>query len=243
MLLLMRIPGLILDNSYVVNVHPDVSSLSRIYLDLLEAYDWRTVTVLYQDNNSLKKLKQIFHKTARMTEKFRLVVKQLRPNSNGYRDVLRETYQSKSKLIILDCEREILPSVLKQAQQIGLISAGYSFLLTSIDSHTLNMEELKHGGTNFSWVELVDSSREEVRAVAGMLGVTTLDSTMALLYDAVVTFSLALTQLQAVQRLSETPLDCSGEFSWSWGNSLTNYMKVGLWSLDIRLGSPQLLIV
>ena len=85
---------------------------------------------------------------------------------------------------------------------------------------------MQHGGTNFSWVELVDRSREEVRAVADLLGLTTLDSTMALLYDAVVTFSLALTRLQAVQLLSQTRLDCSGQLSWSWGNSLTNYMKV-----------------
>ena len=78
-----------------------------------------------------------------MTEKFRLVVKQLRANSNGYRDVLRETYNSKSKLILLDCERDVLPDVLKQSQQVGLISDGYSFLLTSLDSHTLDMEEYK----------------------------------------------------------------------------------------------------
>ena len=103
----------------------------------------------------MKKLKQIFHKTARMTEKFRLVVKQLRPNANGYRDVLRETYQSKSKLILLDCEREILPLVLKQAQQIGLISAGYSFLLTSMDSHTLNMEELKVRARPGGWSMII----------------------------------------------------------------------------------------
>ena len=73
---------------------------------------------------------------------------------------------------------------------------------------------------------MVDSSRTEVRGVAGQLGLRTLDTTMALLYDAVLTFSLALTQLQAVQFLSQTPLDCSGQLSWSWGNSLTNYMKV-----------------
>ena len=101
------------------------------------------MTILYQDNNSLIKLKRIFHKTAIMTEKFRLVVKQLRANSNGYRDVLRETYNSKSKLILLDCERDVLPDVLKQSQQVGLISDGYSFLLTSLDSHTLDMEEYK----------------------------------------------------------------------------------------------------
>ena len=62
--------------------------------------------------------------------------------------------------------------------------------------------------------------------MAGQLGLDTLDTTMALLYDAVVTFSLALTRLQAVQLLSQTRLDCSGQVSWSWGNSLTNYMKV-----------------
>ena len=101
------------------------------------------MTILYQDNNSLIKLKRIFHKTAFKSEKFRLVVKQLRANSNGYRDVLRETYESRSRLILLDCERDVLPDVLKQSQQVGLISDGFSFLLTSLDSQTLDMEELK----------------------------------------------------------------------------------------------------
>ena len=134
---------IISDQSYVVNIHPDVSVLSGIYLDLLDAFDWTKVTILYQDNNSLMKLKRIFHKTAIKSDKFRLVVKQLRANSNGYRDVLRETYESKSKLILLDCERDVLPDVLKQSQQVGLISDGFSFLLTSLDSQTLDMEELK----------------------------------------------------------------------------------------------------
>ena len=57
---------------------------------------------------------------------------------------------------------------------------------------------LKHGGTNFSWVSLVDTTREEVRGVAGNLGLQRLDTTSALLYDGVITFSLALTQLQSV---------------------------------------------
>ena len=131
------------DKPYVVNLHPDVSALSEVFLDLLDAHDWAKVTILYQDNNSLMKLKRIFHKTAFKSEKFRLVVKQLRANSNGYRDVLRETYESRSRLILLDCERDVLPDVLKQSQQVGLISDGFSFLLTSLDSQTLDMEELK----------------------------------------------------------------------------------------------------
>ena len=83
----------------------------------------------------------------------------------------------------------------------------------------------QHAGTNFSWVGLVDSEREEVRGVAGVLGKAKLDSRSALLYDGVITFSLALSQLQSVQTVQQTALDCSGQYSWASGNSLTNYMK------------------
>ena len=71
----------------------------------------------------------------------------------------------------------------------------------------------------------MDSQREEVRGVAGVLGRARLDSRSALLYDGVITFSLALSQLQSVQTVQQTALDCSGQYSWASGNSLTNYMK------------------
>ena len=90
---------------------------------------------------------------------------------------------------------------------------------------------MQHGGTNFSWVSLVDPAREEVRGVARTLGLERLDTTSALLYDAVMTFSLALTQLQSIQTIYQTPLDCSGQQSWPWGNSLTNYMKESISSV------------
>ena len=48
----------------------------------------------------------------------RLVVKQLKYNDNGYRDVLNEIFFSESNLIILDCEKKILAEVLKQCQQV-----------------------------------------------------------------------------------------------------------------------------
>ena len=45
--------------------------------------------------------------------------------------------------IVLDCRNEVVIEVLKQAQQIGLVSEGYFFLITSLDAHTLNMDDLK----------------------------------------------------------------------------------------------------
>merc|ERR1711892_1085362 len=106
---------------YAINLPPDITTLGAAYLDLIEAYQWKYITILYQDNNSMMTLKQIFERTSSVgpMEDFRLVIKQLDHNENGYRDVL------------------------KQAQQVGLISQGYFFLLTSLDAHTVNLEDYK----------------------------------------------------------------------------------------------------
>ena len=130
---------------YAFNLHPDVSTLSKAYVDVLDAFHWKTVTILYQDNNSMMTLRELFAKTSKSNEEERLkiVVKQLSKNKNGYRDVLKEILMSESKLIVLDCEKKILSEVLKQCQQVGLINDEYYFLLTSLDAHTVPLDDFK----------------------------------------------------------------------------------------------------
>jgi len=227
---------------YAYNLHPDITTLGKAYLDVLEAYGWSTVTILYQDNNSMMTLKEIFGRTATgdaSQEDFRLVIKQLTLNENGYRDVLREIFMSESKLIVLDCEKKILEEVLKQCQQVGLISQGYYFLLTSLDAHTVNLENFKYGGTNFTAFRMVDVDKPVVQNVIYSIVESmvdkdvdeplpdgNLDTTTALIYDSVTAFAIALHELSSVQQVRQRPLDCSGENSWAHGNSLVNYMKM-----------------
>ena len=113
---------------------------------------------MLQDNDSFMTLKRILEKTATIgpMDKFRLVVKKLVRNENGYRDVLKEIFLSESNLIVLDCEKYILEEVLKQCQQVGLISQGYSFFLTSLDGHTVNLDDFKYGGTNITAFRMVN---------------------------------------------------------------------------------------
>ena len=152
---------------YAFNLHPDITTLSEAYLDLLEAYQWTTITILYQDNDSMMTLKAIFEKTFSVlpSESFRVVVRKLEKNENGFRDTLRETLLSESKLIMLDCEKYILEEVLKQCQQVGLVSQGFYFFLTSLDAHTVNLEDFKYGGTNISAFRMVDVDKPEVSNV------------------------------------------------------------------------------
>ena len=227
---------------YTFNLHPDITSLSSAYLDLLEAYRWTTITILYQDNDSMMTLKEIFRRTttAGPIGKMQVVVKRLVENENGYRDVLREIFQSESKLIVVDCEKQILLEVLRQCQQVGLVSAGYSFFLSSLDAHAVDLEDFKYGGTNFSAYRLIDTDRPEVSSIVfsivqGMINEDSgpngipdgsLDTTSALIYDSVTAFAIALDQLDKVQRVEQKALDCYGEEAWVHGNSLVNYMKL-----------------
>ena len=57
--------------------------------------------------------------------------------------VLKEVYLSESDFIVLDCGKETLGEVLKQAQQVGMIAEWYFFLLTTLDAHTIDLEDFK----------------------------------------------------------------------------------------------------
>ena len=229
---------------YAFNLHPDITTLGTAYLDLLEAYQWKTITILYQDNDSMMTIQQILKKTATVgpMDQFRLVVKQLVKNENGYRDVLKEIFISESNLIVLDCEKMILEEVLIQCQQVGLISQGYYFLLTSLDAHTINLDDFKYGGTNITAFRMINVDKPEVQNViysivesmldrelrmpALNIPAGNLDTTTALIYDSVHAFALALNELSTVQQVHQRSLDCSGQNAWVHGNSLMNYMKV-----------------
>ena len=174
------------------------------------------------------------------------MIKQLEYNENGYRDVLSEVFLSNNNLIVLDCEKTILAEVLKQCQQVGLISQGYYFFLTSLDAHTVNLEDFKYGGTNITAFRMINVDKIEVQRVVydivaelgkqtnwgggtfnvGDGGNMALDTATALIYDSVNAFALALHELKKVQQINVKQLDCAGEEFWAHGNSLINYMKV-----------------
>lgn len=59
------------------------------------------------------------------------MVRQLE-NGDNYRNVLRDIQKSSCNNIILDCSLDILPEVLKQAQQVGIMVAEYNFIISNL---------------------------------------------------------------------------------------------------------------
>ena len=72
------------------------------------------------------------------------------------KDVLLEVKQSGVTHIVLDCDQENIGKVLIKAQEVGLVNAYHSFLITSLDLHLVDLEGFKDSGVNITSLRLVD---------------------------------------------------------------------------------------
>ncbi|KAL0275560.1 UNVERIFIED_CONTAM: hypothetical protein PYX00_003377 [Menopon gallinae] len=218
-----------------LNVYPHPASLSQALVDVVKAWRWKTFTVIYQTEYELVKFSEVLKLSD--SKEYVIIVRQLDEGDN-YRETLRTVKNSGSTNIILDCSIEILPEVLKQAQQVGLMVAEYSFIIANLDLHTIDLEFLQYGGTNITGFSLVNPEDKVVIDTVRMwseresknqrvLGVTPSNVRLdaALMNDAVWLFSKAARELHYAKNVSVMPLDCSSKDAWSLGTSLANYMK------------------
>ncbi|XP_064079193.1 glutamate receptor ionotropic, kainate 2-like isoform X3 [Macrobrachium nipponense] len=233
-------------DAYSVNLYPHPSSLANAYMDVLRTLGWKKFCIIYENNNGLIRVQELLK-----DQSFDINLRQL-PYSDDYRPMLKETKKAGVTHIVLDVQRKNIFTVLKQAQQIGMMTSYHNYFITSLDLHTVELEDFRHGGTNITALRIVDPENPLVQrvikdwifgqlrygrnaeeqpvtptAVPAIQGgnMTFLKTEVALMYDAVQLFAKALDDLDRSRHIDVTPLDCDGDTTWVHGNSLINYMK------------------
>jgi hypothetical protein len=101
-------------------------------MDLVNAWGWKKFTVLYEDAPGLVRLSSLVTMFEKKDKP--VTVRQLDAHKN-HRQILRDMRAAGERNIILDCSIETLPEVLKQAQQVGLMTSDQSYIITSLVSH------------------------------------------------------------------------------------------------------------
>jgi glutamate receptor, ionotropic, invertebrate len=95
-----------------------------------------------------------------------VTVRQLDITSNeNYRPQLRRVKQSGDTNIVLCSSIDSLPEILKQAQQVGLMTDEHQFIVTSLDMHTIDLEPFQYSGTNITGFRLVSPDDRFVKVV------------------------------------------------------------------------------
>ncbi|KAG8227033.1 hypothetical protein J437_LFUL013820, partial [Ladona fulva] len=217
----------------LLNLHPHPAALARVYADLVRAWRWKSFTVIYEDDDGLVRLNELLKLYD--PKGYTVTVRQL-DHGDNYRKGLRKIKNSGETNIVLDCSINILYEVLKQAQQVGLMTSQHNYIITNPDMHTIDLEPFQHGGTNITGVQLIDPEDMLVKKTvaewveagfaASSLTPSNLKVDTALMYDAVILYGRALQQLDSSQNVKIGPLDCNKEGNWEHGLSLINFMRV-----------------
>jgi glutamate receptor, ionotropic, invertebrate len=87
---------------------------------------------------------------------FTVTVRQIDVTDNeNYRPQLRRVKHSEDLNIIISSSIDALPEILKQAQQVGLLTEQHQFIIASLDMHTIDLEPFQHSGANITGVRLI----------------------------------------------------------------------------------------
>lgn len=70
----------------------------------------------------------------------------------SYRTALKDIWKSGQTNFVLDCSTENLAEVLKQAQQIGLMTFRYNYIVINMNMHTVDLEPYQYSETNITGV-------------------------------------------------------------------------------------------
>ncbi|KAF2349278.1 Receptor ligand binding region [Trinorchestia longiramus] len=118
-------------DDYSVNLYPHPSSLSKAYLDLVRLFGWMSFCILYEDNEGLIRLQELLKTPS--PQEFKISIRQLDRGSD-FRPTLRDIKRLGETNILLDCQTDKIVEVLKQAQQIGMMTPYNNYIITSLFS-------------------------------------------------------------------------------------------------------------
>nr|QKN21288.1 glutamate receptor ionotropic kainate 2 [Bactrocera dorsalis] len=127
-----------------LNVFPTQQMLSKAYADIVQTYGWRKFTIIYnaEDPKAPARLQDLFqlrgiHNDVVRVRKFK--------RDDDYR-ILWKGIKGERR-IVLDCAPELLIDLLNTSIEFNLMGQFNNLLLTNLETHNANLEELRDNVT------------------------------------------------------------------------------------------------
>ncbi|XP_068908898.1 glutamate receptor ionotropic, kainate 2-like [Tenebrio molitor] len=216
--------------AFSLNLHPGPTSLSRVFATLVRENDWKTYTIIYENDDGLGRVQEVVK--AQNPANPPVVYRKLGPGPD-HRPVLKKVVASGSVHIILDCDTDHIVDILLQAKEVKLFEEYHTYLLTSLDASTVDFSALGDIKTNVSFVQMLNQ-RMVARVVANWelvdprrtlkIPTSTVKVKTALLYDALNLFITAYAELEKRQELVVKSLNCYSNQISAHGYRLVDFI-------------------
>ncbi|NWI55400.1 GRIK1 protein, partial [Calyptomena viridis] len=222
-------------DAFYINLYPDYAAISRAVLDLVLYYNWKIVTVVYEDSTGLIRLQELIKAPSRYNIKIK--IRQLPSGNKDARPLLKEMKKGKEFYVIFDCSHETAAEILKQILSMGMMTEYYHYFSFPLDLFALDLEPYRYSGVNMTGFRLLNIDNPHVSSVVekwsmerlqapprpetGLLdGMMTTEA--ALIYDAVYMVAVAS---QRASQLTVSSLQCHRHKPWRFGPRFMNLIK------------------
>uniref|UniRef100_A0A8C4UY87 Glutamate receptor n=1 Tax=Falco tinnunculus TaxID=100819 RepID=A0A8C4UY87_FALTI len=226
-------------DAFYINLYPDYAAISRAVLDLVLYYNWKIVTVVYEDSTGLIRLQELIKAPSRYNIKIK--IRQLPSGNKDARPLLKEMKRGKEFYVIFDCSHETAAEILKQILSMGMMTEYYHYFFTTLDLFALDLEPYRYSGVNMTGFRLLNIENPQVSSViekwsmerlqappkpeTGLLdGMMTTEA--ALMYDAVYMVAVAS---QRASQMTVSSLQCHRHKPWRFGPRFMNLIKEARW--------------
>ncbi|KAI4548601.1 hypothetical protein MG293_000931 [Ovis ammon polii] len=167
---------------FYINLYPDYAAISRAVLDLVLYYNWKTVTVVYEDSTESLSAKaattsssvvELFESLIRLQElikapsryNIKIKIRQLPSGNKDAKPLLKEMKKGKEFYVIFDCSHETAAEILKQILFMGMMTEYYHYFFTTLDLFALDLELYRYSGVNMTGFRLLNIDNPHVSAI------------------------------------------------------------------------------
>lgn len=142
-----------------VNMYPDSEVLSAALLDVVDDYDWKHFTVIYDEDARLIHLKDVL--SAHGPKDLPITVRKL-DDGDDHRPMLKAIQDMDEFRIILSIDKDRVVDLLRQAAEVKLFGDYIQYVVADLDIHSIDFEEITHSGTNITAIRLIHTDDDEL---------------------------------------------------------------------------------
>jgi hypothetical protein len=231
------------DPKMTLNFYPDAEVLAKAFSDVLIDYTWKHYTIVYENDENLIRLKDILQihqpKSENPTKLMRLDSMAEMDAEKKFGSLLKNV---PSKNVILDINANHTIEFLRQAKDVNRLLDYDSYLMTNLDTSTLDFYELLNPLPtplpNLTTLRIINTENKEAQNLKDLLNsyggehleTHQLPLEATLVYDAVHFFYKSLKEFvsspQEVKTTSRTCKNVKSGSGNSFGFSFLEFMRV-----------------
>ncbi|XP_054620049.1 glutamate receptor ionotropic, kainate 5-like isoform X7 [Dunckerocampus dactyliophorus] len=217
-----------------VALRPSDQDLSLAIGSVLRSFGNPPVSLICAKAECLQRLEELVCRflISRETLSVRVLERDLDPTP-----LLKEIRDDKVGTIVVDTDASLARRILGKAGELGMTSAFYTYILTTMDFPLLDLDALLVQQPTIMGFSILDSNHPSYRHFLRSLSVWWRDActdrpypglplSAAMMFDAVHVVTSAVRELNRSQEMGVKPLGCGSPVIWQHGTSLMNYLRM-----------------